>query len=155
MLEDKYGYAIDSISPARNKGKNLQEFIESKGLPWTDIEGNPRDSSPDLGAYEFTTGGGGGGGAGYNSPNYNQLYQNYPNPFNPSTKIRYSVPYTSQIQIKVFDVLGNEIGTLVNEEKSIGNFETKFDATGLPGGIYFYRIVAGEFIETKKMVLLR
>ncbi len=84
-----------------------------------------------------------------------QLCQNYPNPFNPSTKIKYSVPQTSQIQIKVFDVLGNEIETLVDEEKPSGTYELTWNAATLPSGIYFYRIQAGSFIDTKKMILLK
>ena len=84
-----------------------------------------------------------------------QLYQNYPNPFNPGTQIKYSVPQTSQIQIKVFDVLGNEIETLVNEEKPTGTYELTWNAAALPSGIYFYRIQAGSFVNTKKMILLK
>ena len=83
------------------------------------------------------------------------LEQNYPNPFNPSTKIKYSIPQTSHVQIKIFDVLGNEIETLVKEEKPIGNYELDWDAIGLPSGIYFYRLQAGSFIDTKKMILLK
>jgi len=83
------------------------------------------------------------------------LEQNYPNPFNPSTKIRYSVPQSSNVVIKVFDVLGNEIETLVNEEKSIGTYELTWYATNLPSGVYFYQLNAGEFINTKKMILLK
>jgi hypothetical protein len=88
-------------------------------------------------------------------PNEYTLEQNYPNPFNPSTTIKFNIPALSLVTLKVYDVLGNEIATLVNEEKSIGSFEIKFDATGLPSGIYFYRLRAGSFIETKKMILLR
>ena len=83
------------------------------------------------------------------------LEQNYPNPFNPSTKIQYSVPQTSQVQIKVFDVLGNEIETLVNEEKPTGTYELTWNAANLPSGVYFYQIKAGSFIETKKMILIK
>jgi hypothetical protein len=83
------------------------------------------------------------------------ISQNYPNPFNPTTKIKYAVPQPSQVQIKVFDVLGNEIETLVNEEKSAGTYEITWDAASLPSGVYFYRLQAGEFIETKKMLLLK
>jgi photosystem II stability/assembly factor-like uncharacterized protein len=90
------------------------------------------------------------------------LSQNYPNPFNPSTKIEYSVPQTSQVQIKVFDVLGKKIETLVDEEKPAGEYEVEFNTTShssevrnRPSGIYFYQIKAGNYIETKKMVLLR
>jgi len=83
------------------------------------------------------------------------LKQNYPNPFNPNTKIKYSVPQSSNVFIKVYDVLGSEIATLVNEEKPIGIYEVEFDATAVPSGVYFYRLQAGSFVETKKMVLLR
>jgi polyhydroxybutyrate depolymerase len=88
-------------------------------------------------------------------PNNFNLFQNYPNPFNPVTTIRFEVPNSSFINIKVYDVLGNEIATLVNEEKSIGNYEVQFDATKLTSGIYFYKLQAGSFIETKKMVLMK
>ena len=83
------------------------------------------------------------------------LSQNYPNPFNPSTKIKYSVPQLSQVQIKVFDVLGNEIETLVNEEKPTGTYELTWNAANLPSGVYFYQLKAGDFISTKKMILLK
>ena len=83
------------------------------------------------------------------------LEQNYPNPFNPSTKIKYSIPQSSNITIKVFDILGNEIETLVNEEKAVGTYELTWYATNLPSGIYFYKLQAGSFIETKKMILLK
>jgi hypothetical protein len=83
------------------------------------------------------------------------LLQNYPNPFNPSTKIKYSIPQLSNVVIKVFDILGNEIETLVNEEKPIGNYEVEFKATSLPSGVYFYQLKAGEYINTKKMLLLK
>ncbi len=83
------------------------------------------------------------------------LAQNYPNPFNPSTKIKYSIPQSSDVVIKVFDVLGNEKETLVNEEKPVGTYEIIWNASTLPSGVYFYRLQAGSFVETKKMVLLR
>ncbi len=83
------------------------------------------------------------------------LYQNYPNPFNPITKIKYTVALPTYVTIKVFDILGNEIETIVNEEKVPGDYEANFDASGLVSGIYFYRIKAGDFIETKKMILLK
>jgi photosystem II stability/assembly factor-like uncharacterized protein len=83
------------------------------------------------------------------------LMQNYPNPFNPSTSIKYQVSSNSQVSLKVYDVLGNEVATLVNEEKPAGSYEVKFDASGLTSGIYFYTLATGSFIETKKMVLLK
>ena len=91
------------------------------------------------------------------------LSQNYPNPFNPSTKIKYEIPSVTlrQVQsdilvtLKVYDVLGNKVATLVNEEKPAGNYEVEFNATGLPSGIYFYQLKAGNFVETKKMILMK
>ena len=91
-----------------------------------------------------------------------KLEQNYPNPFNPSTKIRYTIPRSTEyysvlqnVTLKIYDILGNEIETLVNEAKSPGTYEITWNATGLPSGVYFYQLNTGEFIETKKMVLLR
>ncbi|MEJ2105450.1 MAG: T9SS type A sorting domain-containing protein, partial [Ignavibacteriaceae bacterium] len=93
------------------------------------------------------------------NPNDFLLEQNYPNPFNPSTKIRFVIASTAKqsqfVTLKVYNILGNEVATLVNEEKSAGNYEVEFDATGLPSGIYFYKLHAGNFVETKKMVLLQ
>ena len=88
------------------------------------------------------------------------LEQNYPNPFNPSTKIKYSIPLVGtrdrvSVLLKVYDVLGNEIATLVNEEKSPGNYDVDFDGTGLTSGIYFYKLQAGNFIQTKKMIFMK
>ena len=84
-----------------------------------------------------------------------KLEQNYPNPFNPSTKIQYSVPQSSNVIIKVVDILGNEIETLVNEEKPIGTYELTWNAANLPSGVYFYQLKAGSFVETKKMILVK
>ncbi len=83
------------------------------------------------------------------------LEQNYPNPFNPTTTIKYQIPELSFVTIKVFDVLGNEIVTLLNEEKPVGSYEVEFDGKGLPSGIYFYQLQSGNFIGTKKMILLK
>jgi len=88
------------------------------------------------------------------------LYQNYPNPFNPSTRIKFEIPDQVRndsrlVTLKVFDVLGNEIATLVNEEKQPGTYEVEFDESELPSGIYFYQLHAGSFVETKKMILIK
>jgi hypothetical protein len=83
------------------------------------------------------------------------LYQNYPNPFNPSTIIRYSIPKTCYVLLKVYNILGKEVATLVNQEKTTGNYEINFYANNLSSGVYFYRIQAGNFTDTKKFVLLR
>jgi hypothetical protein len=90
-----------------------------------------------------------------NLPTSYSLDQNFPNPFNPSTTIDYSVPEVSFITLKVFDVLGNEIETLVNEEKPVGRYEINFDASSLPSGVYFYKLRGGNFVDTKKMILLK
>ena len=83
------------------------------------------------------------------------LKQNFPNPFNPETQIEYTIPQTSNVTLKVYDLLGEEIYTLVNKEQPEGYYELKFDGTNLSSGIYFYRLEAGEYIETKKMILLK
>ena len=88
-------------------------------------------------------------------PSEYSLEQNYPNPFNPSTRIKYQVSSISQVTIKLYDVLGNEVATLVNEEKPAGSYEVNFNASQLSSGIYFYKLQAGSFSETKKMILLR
>jgi hypothetical protein len=79
----------------------------------------------------------------------------YPNPFNPSTTIKYGIKELTEVQIVVYDILGREITTLVNDEKPVGSYEILFDASNLPSGIYFYRLQAGDYIETKKMVLMK
>jgi len=83
------------------------------------------------------------------------LSNNYPNPFNPTTKISYTIPERSNVSLKIFNLLGSEVASLVNEEKSAGTYEIEFNAANLSSGIYFYRIQAGAFVETKKMILLR
>jgi photosystem II stability/assembly factor-like uncharacterized protein len=83
------------------------------------------------------------------------LEQNYPNPFNPRTKISFVIPNSSFVILKIYDILGNEIETLVNEEKPSGIYEITWNATNLPSGIYFYKMQAGNYIETKKMILLK
>ncbi len=84
-----------------------------------------------------------------------KLLQNYPNPFNPTTRIRFSVPQTSFVTLKVYDVLGREVATLVNQEKNLGNYEVSFDASRLPSGMYIYKIDAGSFHQVKKMILMK
>ncbi len=84
-----------------------------------------------------------------------QLKQNYPNPFNPTTKISYSLPEQNYVSLKVFDVLGREVSELINKDQQVGNYEVEFNATNLTSGVYFYKIQAGDFVETKKMVLMK
>ncbi|MCL4278896.1 MAG: T9SS type A sorting domain-containing protein [Ignavibacteriaceae bacterium] len=88
-----------------------------------------------------------------------ELFQNYPNPFNPSTVISYNLPVSSYVTLKVFDILGNEVTTLVNEQKPVGTYEVEFNTSSIKhfpsSGIYFYQIKCGSFIQTKKMSLLK
>lgn len=84
-----------------------------------------------------------------------KLEQNYPNPFNPSTIIRFAVPERSNVVLKIYDVLGAEIQTLVNEEMERGWYEKIFNASGFASGMYIYRMQAGNYIDTKKMLLVK
>jgi hypothetical protein len=83
------------------------------------------------------------------------LLQNYPNPFNPSTKIEFKIPTAGLVILKVYDILGREVKTLLNEEMQPGNYTIDFDASALSSGLYFYSLQTGEFSITKKMILLR
>ena len=83
------------------------------------------------------------------------LFQNYPNPFNPSTAIEFSLPVNSNVTLTIYNLLGQVVTTLVNEDKPAGTYSVEFNATSLPSGIYFYKLEAGNFIQTKKMVLLK
>jgi pectin methylesterase-like acyl-CoA thioesterase len=88
-------------------------------------------------------------------PTNYELFQNYPNPFNPSTTIKYSMPKNGFVKITLYDVLGSQVKVLVNEEKPAGFYEVKFDASNLASGIYFYSIKADDFMQTKKMILMK
>ncbi len=145
------------------------DSVEIEGIwyycPPTDIEGNarpdPPGSMPDMGAYESQY--------PVSIKNDNQIahdkyvvFQNYPNPFNPNTKIRYQIPEKAYVQIKTYNALGSEIKTLVSEVEEAGLYELEFNASDLPSGVYFYKIVAvpscrckGDFIKTRKMVLIK
>lgn len=89
------------------------------------------------------------------NPSEYSLKQNYPNPFNPSTKISFSIPTSEFVTLKVFDVLGNEVAALVDEEKPAGSYEVEFNASQLSSGIYFYEWRAGVFVQTKKLILMK
>ena len=83
------------------------------------------------------------------------LYQNYPNPFNSATKIKYSLPSNEFVRITIFDITGKEITTLVNQDKTAGIYEITFDASPYPSGVYYYKLSAGNFYETRKMILVK
>jgi hypothetical protein len=90
-----------------------------------------------------------------NVPLEYSLDQNYPNPFNPSTTIRYAIPEDNFVSIKLFDVLGNEVFTLVNEQKQAGRYEMLFNASNIASGVYYYQINSGSFTQTRKLMLMK
>jgi hypothetical protein len=83
------------------------------------------------------------------------LCQNYPNPFNPTTNISFNLPSKSFVSLNIFDIMGREVATIVSEELSKGNYSRQWNAIGMPSGVYFYRLQAGSFSETKKLILLK
>jgi len=88
-------------------------------------------------------------------PTVYKLNQNYPNPFNPSTVINYQIPEEGFVTLKIYDILGSEVKILVNENKPVGSYNIHFDASDLASGIYIYRLTAGSFISTKKMLMIK
>ena len=83
------------------------------------------------------------------------MNQNYPNPFNPSTTIKFELPQSAIVRLSVYDMLGREVSVLVNERRNAGVHEVKFDGSNLASGVYFYRLTAGDFVQSKKLVLVK
>jgi hypothetical protein len=83
------------------------------------------------------------------------LYQNYPNPFNPETTIKYQIPTPGLVTLKVYDILGREVSTLVNENKIEGSYDFTFNATRFPSGVYIYQLRVNDYVSSKKMILLK
>ncbi|MDP3831562.1 MAG: T9SS type A sorting domain-containing protein, partial [Ignavibacteriaceae bacterium] len=84
-----------------------------------------------------------------------ELKQNYPNPFNPSTVINYQLENSGRVSLRVYDILGTDVATLVDEEKEAGIYNADFDASKLSSGVYFYKLQSGKFVQTRKMILIR
>ena len=84
-----------------------------------------------------------------------KLYSNYPNPFNPSTKIKYSVAEKTFVSLKIYDVAGSEVASIINREQAAGDYEIDFNAGSLTSGVYLYKLQTGKFVETKKMILMK
>jgi photosystem II stability/assembly factor-like uncharacterized protein len=153
----------DRVFVSSDSGKTWTEQIQIDGVFFWDIVFTEDKCGWLLGTHKIfrTTNGGIGGIVSVEKQNYKLppsvciLEQNFPNPFNPTTKIKYQIPELSFVTIKVYDVLGNKIATLVNEEKTAGTYEITWYAENLPSGVYFYRLQAGDFVETKKMVFLK
>jgi photosystem II stability/assembly factor-like uncharacterized protein len=122
---------------------------------WTVIANDGMHATPSLDVFAFTIYSVAEVDESGNNPNTFSLFQNYPNPFNPTTSIEYRVGSSEYVTLKVYDVLGREVATLVNEEKLPGEYEIEFDGSQLSSGIYFYKLTSGNFIETKKMIYLK
>ena len=124
--------ALNSISVARDYAQNVQTYFNTNFT-----NGTVSDVDDFSAVTEYS------------------LSQNYPNPFNPSTNIQYAISSTQFVTLKVYDLLGREVATLVNEEKTTGSYEVEFNGNNLTSGIYFYKLQAGSFVETKKMILIK
>ena len=152
------------VNPDLHIDRTFDTILELNGTPIGgisyDIDGELRNTlNPDIGADEFEVIVSIAEDEG-TSPTGFVLEQNYPNPFNPSTKIRYTVPSVGTslmkfVQLKVYDILANEVASLVNEEKPAGSYEVEFSANGLSSGVYFYKLQTDSFVETKKMILMK
>jgi hypothetical protein len=121
----------------------------------TAIVGGHRDNNQAGAAWVYSGGTSGISEPGGEVPRAFCLTQNYPNPFNPTTTIKYHLPNSSEVRLSVFDPLGRELSLLVNERKDAGVHEVKFDAAGLSSGVYFYHLQAGDFTQTKRLLLLK
>lgn len=141
-------HLLESSQPT-NIGTSLVSSVVN-----VDLDGitRPQGSGYDIGAYEFASPT--SVEEEYIVDNF-KLYQNYPNPFNPSTSIHYAIGDRQFVTLKVFDVLGNQVATLVNEEKPSGSYEQQFDASNLASGVYIYQLKAGVYLETNKMILIK
>jgi hypothetical protein len=142
-------YSINDADESGNRddgGGIMQYSPNNEDQSWADVSrwsytwliGDPTDAEEfDLTPYKF------------------ELSQNYPNPFNPATLIQYSIPELSDVTVKVFNVLGQEVALLVNEVQSPGVYKVNFNASNLSTGVYMYRIQAGDFVAVKKMMLIK
>ncbi len=160
-------YRLSDNSPCISAGSDSIIISNKKYFaPQYDYEGNlrpsPSGSMPDIGACENLLGTFVGVEEELTTPKEFVLYQNYPNPFNPSTTIKYSIPQQTvgnenfrSVHLIVYDILGRELTTLVNEEKPAGTYEVKWNAADLPSGVYFYQLKVGSFTATKKLLLLK
>ncbi len=124
--------ALSSISAGREKVKYIHEEYQKNFSTIVGVKDEPQEIVKDF-----------------------SLSQNYPNPFNPNTIIEYQVSSSKKVSLKVYDILGREISTLVNEVKAPGTYEVQFDASYLASGVYFYRLTAGEFVQTRKMMVIK
>jgi hypothetical protein len=171
---NNYGFEIERIAVSDKLLANSQQLNTNSWVKIGFVKGNGNSNSPK--SYSFTDKPTGGTEFSYRLkqidldgqykysdvvnitlavPTNFAVEQNYPNPFNPTTSIQYQVSGTSNVTLKIYDVLGKEVATLVNETKVPGKYEVKFDGSNLSSGIYFYKLTAGDFIQTKKLILMK
>jgi len=149
--------AADSTRLQTTTDSTIVDSTVSVGSPYyyristVDVHGNESIPTPELGITVTAL----AGGSGANLPDEFALSQNFPNPFNPSTTIRYGLPNTSVVRLTVFNTLGQQVAQLVNGEQEAGYHEVRFDAGGLSSGVYFYRLRAGDFVETRRLMLAK
>ncbi len=125
---------MNSVTKAKDNAKTMINFVKSNFSDFTVTDIQDQSS---LQPEEFS------------------LSQNYPNPFNPSTVISYQLPVNGKVTLKVYNILGREIATLVNEEKPAGTYEVEFNASKYASGVYFYQLKTENYFETKKMLLIK
>ncbi|MBN8572084.1 MAG: T9SS type A sorting domain-containing protein, partial [Ignavibacteria bacterium] len=163
MIDELNGYAIDLIDFYRTTDGGITWVLQNLNLNISSGYSKISFINPQLGyvvgrnglILKTTTGG--TVFVNNNSQTVNDYYlsQNYPNPFNPETKIQFSIPKSGQVKIVVYDLIGREVKELVNEFKQIGSYNISFNGVNLSSGIYFYKLITDDFIETKKMILVK
>ena len=154
-------YSLAENSPCIGAGVDSMTVLGS--VCWAptcdchgDIRPQPEGSNPDIGAVESPLGDPRVGiDEAVMIPKRHSLSQNYPNPFNPSTTIEYALPHSGYVTLKVYSVLGEEVASLISGDHAAGRFKATWDASDMPSGVYFYRLTAGEYVQTKKAVLMR
>ncbi len=145
---------LDTIPLQPRPVQHVYDSLFFNYMPVQDIPVQPQVIHPSVAVRNLCVITGTSGNETYIPKEYS-LKQNYPNPFNPSTKIEFSLPVDGKISIKIFDAAGKEVAVLINEHKNKGNYSLQFNASNLPSGVYFYRLQAGDYLETKKMILLK
>jgi predicted outer membrane repeat protein len=144
----------DETSPCIDTGIHDQFLYYNQGLDSIFIpELSIRGEKPDMGAFEFPIINGLANKKGLLKSF--ALYQNYPNPFNPITMINYQLPMTNDVELSIYNLLGQKVATLVNKPQQAGSYQVEWDASGFATGVYYYQIKAGEFQDVKRMILLR
>jgi hypothetical protein len=152
--DSTFAYVYKSASTS-DTAKTLSGFPEGQNYYWRVRASNVSGSGPWSTLSSFPTTPTAVKGEEGGIPTEYSISQNYPNPFNPTTKIKFALPQRSLTKLIIYDLLGREIQTLINKELEAGYHEINFDATNFPSGVYFYRIQTGNFIQTKKMILMK